>query len=102
MGSSPHARHIALTLGGEGALLWDRDGFHRATPFPVQAVDRVGAGDAFDAGLLWGFLNGDAPRGLQYGMAMAALKHTIPGDEFVSSLAEVEALIHAGHRDIQR
>ena len=102
MGELSHARHIALTLGGEGALLWDRDGFYRATPFPVQAVDRVGAGDAFDAGLLWGFLNGDAALGLQYGMAMAALKHTIPGDEFVSSLAEVEALIRAGHRDIQR
>lgn len=93
---------VALTLGAEGALLWDRERAHRVAPFPVHAIDRVGAGDAFDAGLIWGFLRGDAPAGLRYGMAMAALKHTIPGDEFISSPAEVEALLEAGHRDIQR
>jgi 2-dehydro-3-deoxygluconokinase len=102
MGGLTRAPLIALTLGGDGALLWDRAQHHRAAPFPVTAVDRVGAGDAFDAGLLWGFLQGDAPKGLVYGMAMAALKHTIPGDEFISSLAEVEALLDVGHRDIQR
>ena len=102
LGELTRAPLVALTLGAEGALLWDREAFHRAEPLPVQAIDRVGAGDAFDAGLLWGFLRGDAPRGLTYGMAMAGLKHTIPGDEFISSLAEVEALLEAGHRDIQR
>jgi len=102
LGEVTEAPLIALTLGGGGALLWDRSEFHLAAPFPVQAIDRVGAGDAFDAGLLWGFLQGDAPKGLRYGMAMAALKHTIPGDEWVSSLAEVEALLESGHRDIQR
>ncbi len=102
LGRFSRASWIALTLGGDGALLWDRETFHKAEPFPVTPIDRVGAGDAFDAGLLWGFLQGDAPKGLQYGMAMAALKHTIPGDEFISSLAEVESLLHAGHRDIQR
>lgn len=102
LGELTRAEHIALTLGGGGALLWDRREFHHASPFPVQAIDRVGAGDAFDAGLIWGYLQGDAPKGLVYGMAMAALKHTIPGDEWVSSLAEVEALLQSGHRDIQR
>ena len=102
LGELSGAEWIAITLGAEGALLWDRDSFYRVSPFPVQAIDRIGAGDAFDAGLLWGYLLGDAPRGLQYGMAMAALKHTIPGDELVSSLAEVEALLSAGHRDVQR
>ena len=102
LGKVSRAPFIALTLGGDGALLWDRSTFHRAEPFPVTPIDRVGAGDAFDAGLLWGFLQGDPLKGLQYGMAMAALKHTIPGDEFISSLAEVEALLEAGHRDIQR
>lgn len=102
LGDLTGAEDIALTLGAGGALLWNRRQFHRAEPFPVHAIDRVGAGDAFDAGLLWGYLQGDAPRGLLYGMAMAAIKHTIPGDEWISSLAEVEALIESGHRDIQR
>ena len=102
LGTLAPAAQVAVTLGAEGALLWDRREFHRAASFPVQLVDRVGAGDAFDAGLLWGYLQGDAPKGLLYGMAMAAIKHTIPGDEWVSSLAEVEALLENGHRDIQR
>jgi 2-dehydro-3-deoxygluconokinase len=102
LGELSHASLIAMTLGAEGAVLWDRNTLHRAAPFAVQAVDRVGAGDAFDAGLLWGFLNGDPARGLRFGMAMAALKHTYPGDEFIGSLAEVEALLESGHRDIQR
>lgn len=102
MAGLTNASHVALTLGAEGAILWDRERFHRAAPFAVQAVDRVGAGDAFDAGLLWGYLQGNAARGLEIGMAMAAIKHTIPGDECIASLAEVEALLEAGHRDIQR
>ena len=102
LGELTSAPLLSLTLGGEGALLWDRKEYHQATSFPLQPVDRVGAGDAFDAGLIWGFLQGDAPMGLTYGMAMAAIKHTIPGDEWVSSLAEVEMLLQSGHRDIQR
>jgi len=102
LGELTRAPHVALTLGAGGALLWDREAFHRAEPFQVHAIDRVGAGDAFDAGLLWGYLRGNAAQGLTYGMAMAAIKHTMPGDEFISSLAEVETLLHSGHRDIQR
>jgi len=65
-------------------------------------VDRVGAGDAFDAGLIYGYLNGDVGYGLQFGMAMAAIKHSIPGDEFISSPEEVVALLQSTHRGIQR
>jgi 2-dehydro-3-deoxygluconokinase len=93
---------VAVTLGGGGALLWDGAAAQTAAAFPVQAVDRVGAGDAFDAGLLWGFLQGDPARGLAFGMAMAALKHTMPGDEFIGSREEVEALLQTGHQDIRR
>ncbi len=96
------ARMVAMTLTAGGAVLWDGTALTREEPLPVLAVDRVGAGDAFDVGLLWGFLRGEAPRGLRYGVALAALKHTIPGDELVSSLEEVESLLERGHRDIQR
>lgn len=102
LGELTPARHVAVTLGGDGALLWDRSRFEWTAPFPVTPIDRVGAGDAFDAGLIWGYLRGEPSRGLAYGMAMAALKHTIPGDELISSAAEVEELLERGHRDIQR
>jgi 2-dehydro-3-deoxygluconokinase len=91
-----------VTLGAEGAAACHDGGHHVVACFPATEVDRVGAGDAFDAGLIYGYLQGDLPRGLSYGMAMAAIKHSIPGDEFVSSLAEVEELVAVGRRDIHR
>jgi 2-dehydro-3-deoxygluconokinase len=93
---------VVVTMGGAGACLSDGEGMHQAGCYPATEVDRVGAGDAFDAGLLFGFLKGDLRRGLTYGLAMAALKHSIPGDEFIGSLAEVEELIAMGRRDIHR
>ena len=92
---------VAVTRGADGALC--HDGQVRSAPsFPVREVDRVGAGDAFDAGLLFGFLQGDLDRGLTYGMAMAALKHTIPGDEFVATREEVESLLAGASLEIHR
>jgi 2-dehydro-3-deoxygluconokinase len=94
-------RAVVVTMGGEGALC--HDGQERTVgSFPVREIDRVGAGDAFDAGLLYGFLRGDLDLGMAYGMAMAALKHTIPGDEFVATKEEVEALLAGGATGIHR
>lgn len=59
-------------------------------------MDRVGAGDFFTAGFLYGYLTGDVEKGLKYGNALAALKHSIPGDLSWSTLEEVEALLRAG------
>jgi 2-dehydro-3-deoxygluconokinase len=46
----------------------------------VEIVDRLGAGDAFTGGLIDGLLRGDPGGGLEAGVALAALKHSIPGD----------------------
>ncbi len=94
-------KYVCLTLGGDGALCYDGQA-HRRPAFRAEAVDRVGAGDAFDAGFLYGYLQSDPALGLDYGCAMAGLKHTIPGDEFVASLQEVEEAVAREHRDIQR
>ena len=53
-------------------------------------------------GLIWGFLQGDLQLGLNYGTAMAALKHSIPGDEFAASREEVEMLLESASQEIQR
>ncbi|HLK60696.1 MAG TPA: sugar kinase [Chthonomonadaceae bacterium] len=81
-----------VTCGGEGAVACDDAGDWAATPYALgQVVDRVGAGDAFNAGILMGYLQDDLALGLQYGTAMAALKHTMPGDLLLSTRAEIEA-----------
>ncbi len=62
--------------------------------YEVEIVDRVGAGDSFTSGFLAGWLKeGDVEKGVQYGNAFAALKHTFPGDFNWSTQAEVEALL---------
>lgn len=64
----------------------------RDRKYEVEIVDRVGAGDAFTAGFLCGWIKEkDVQKGVQYGNAFAALKHTLPGDFNWSTQEEVEA-----------
>ena len=73
-----------------------------APAYEVEVVDRLGSGDAFVAGLLHGLLDGNLEKGLAYGTAMSALKHTIPGDFPWLTRAEVEGLIQGGGLRISR
>lgn len=61
--------------------------------YPVDAVDRIGAGDAFAAGFLHGFLGNGVHQGLAYGAALAALKHTYYGDTAWVLEEDVQRLI---------
>jgi 2-dehydro-3-deoxygluconokinase len=73
---------IALTLGADGAAACDSAGrvYHQPA-FPAEQVDRIGGGDAFDAGFLYSYLRGDdLAASLRWGAAVAALKYSIPGD----------------------
>jgi 2-dehydro-3-deoxygluconokinase len=57
-------------------------------------VDRVGAGDSFGAGLIYGLLTyDDDARALEFATAASCLKHSIPGDFNRVSAGEVEALM---------
>lgn len=94
---------VVVTCGGEGAYACNAEGEWFSQPHALgQVVDRVGAGDAFDAGIIYGYLNDDLLGGLEYGIAMAALKHTIPGDLFIASREEVERLRSGGETGIRR
>src|SRR5438552_906002 len=69
-----------VTLGAEGAVAV-RDGVILQRPgHPVKTIDRVGAGDAFAAGLIWGLADGSLDDGLERGLAMRALQMTLRGD----------------------
>jgi len=95
-------RTLVLTLGGEGAVALD-DGARRACAvFPSHSRDRIGAGDAFTAGFLYGWLSGRREQGLDYGLAMAALKHSVAGDTLATTRDEVERVMARGDRGIRR
>jgi len=65
--------------------------------YEVEIVDRVGAGDSFTAGFLVGYLeSGDVQKALDWGVALSAIKHSIPGDLNWATRAEVEQLVAGG------
>jgi sugar/nucleoside kinase (ribokinase family) len=65
---------IAIKLGAEGALACENKAITRAGSIPVQVVDTVGAGDSFDAGFLYGYLNGwPVEKSLRLGCICGAL-----------------------------
>lgn len=70
--------------------------------YEVEVVDRLGAGDALAAGLIHGLLDGDLKKGLDYGAAMGALKHTIPGDLPWLTKDEIEAAVQGQGLRIRR
>jgi 2-dehydro-3-deoxygluconokinase len=77
------------------ACLADRNEFLVSQRYEItDVVDRVGAGDAFSAGLLYGLLNNRGARyALEFATAASCLKHTIPGDVNRVRASEVEALM---------
>ena len=80
----------------EGKLYKDRK-------YEVEIVDRVGAGDSFTSGFLYGWIKEkDVQRGVQYGNAFAALKHPIPGGFNGNALEEVEAQMKGAGLEISR
>ncbi|MCU0347284.1 MAG: sugar kinase [Saprospiraceae bacterium] len=100
----PRAKWVATTLrsnpnasqNGFSGLLWDGQQFCEAPSYPVtHIVDRVGTGDAFTAGLIFGLRSypTDPQRALHFGVAAATLKHSIPGDINLVTREEVEALM---------
>lgn len=61
----------------------------------IEVVDRIGSGDAYISGVLYGLLSkeGDYQRALEYGNATSALKNTIPGDLLSTDLKEIDGII---------
>jgi 2-dehydro-3-deoxygluconokinase len=75
----------------------------RDKKYEVEIVDRVGAGDSFTSGFLYGWIRlKDIQKGVQYGNAFAALKHTVPGDFNWNTLDEVENQIKGAGLRISR
>jgi 2-dehydro-3-deoxygluconokinase len=93
---------VVLTCGADGALAYDGDRLYRSRGYRVQVVNRLGAGDAFDAGLLYGILTSDLQAGLDYGSAMAALKMTIPQNTPLIERADVVRLLAGRDLDLVR
>jgi len=99
----PTLKTIALTLRGSlsashntwSALIWQQGQICTAPRYDITPiVDRVGGGDSFCAGLIYGLrIYDDVQQVLNFAVAASCLKHTIPGDFNLVSVAEVEKLM---------
>lgn len=79
---------------GWSACAYDGNEFYHSRKYDIRIVDRVGGGDSFAAGVIYGLLEGkDFKQALEFGVAASALKHTIHGDFNMVSVAEVENLL---------
>lgn len=93
---------VVVTRGADGAVASRAGVSIERRGHAVEIVDRVGAGDAFVAGLVWGLLDGSLELGLERGLAMSALKMTVRGDLFRLGAADVSALLAREGREVGR
>jgi 2-dehydro-3-deoxygluconokinase len=90
-----HARHVAITFGEQGALLWNgKEWIHEAAR-PTKMIDRLGSGDAFAAGVISGWLDGNLAQGLKDAVTLAALALSQFGDMLITTKSELESLTNA-------
>lgn len=100
----PGAKKIIITLRGSisadhntwSGILFNGERFFKAPVYQItHIVDRVGGGDSFMGGLIYGLLNysSDDQKALNFAVAASCLKHTIHGDFNLVSIAEVEQLM---------
>ncbi len=86
---------VSASDNGWSAVLYDKTAaaFHRSQHYDVRLVDRIGGGDSFAGGLIYGLATGRTPEAsLRFAVAASALKQTIPGDFNRVSVAEVDRL----------
>jgi len=108
----PNFKAVATTLRGVktaslndwGAILYYKGKFHEAIQRnDLEIMDRVGGGDSFASGLIFGFLSGKSPEDcVNYGAAHGALAMTTPGDTSMASLSEVERVMKGGSARVAR
>lgn len=85
---------VSASVNRWGAVLWAGGRRYEAPVREIAVLDRVGGGDGFVAGLAWALLTGrDVQAAVDFGAAHGALAMTTPGDNAMTTLAEVEALV---------
>ena len=105
-------KYIASTLreshsasdNGWSALVYNGSEFYHTKQYEVRIVDRVGSGDSFASGFIYGLVTGmKMADAAEFGVAASAIKHTIPGDLNHATLGEVQELVKGdGSGRVQR
>ncbi|MBQ4187991.1 MAG: sugar kinase, partial [Firmicutes bacterium] len=86
------------------AICWADGQIYKATDYKdLEILDRVGGGDSFASGLVYGLMTfEDAEKAVNYGAAHGALAMTTPGDTTMASLKEVEGIVSGAGARVKR
>jgi 2-dehydro-3-deoxygluconokinase len=107
----PHVQAVATTLRevhttnhhSWSAVAWVNGETHQAPTCELQVIDRVGGGDGFAGGFIYGLLSGlEAAEAVKLGWAHGALLTTFPGDTTMATVDQVKAFAQGGSARIQR
>ena len=111
VGQFPQVRIVATTLRevhstnrhSWSAVTWINGDVHLAPTAELDVLDRVGGGDGFASGLIYGILSGEAPAdAVRLGWAHGALITTFPGDTTMATVDDVRAFAAGGSARIRR
>lgn len=94
----------SATVNDWSAMCWAGGEIYKANGYPaLEIFDRVGGGDSFASGLVYGLMTtGDPMKAVNYGAAHGALAMTTPGDTSMASLKEVEGVMKGAGARVQR
>jgi len=93
----------SATVNDWGALCYHQGQFYEVPQRPVEILDRVGGGDSFASGFIYGLLSGQGPQyALACGVSHGALAMSTPGDTSMASLVEVEKHMSGPSARIER
>ena len=92
------------TLNDWAAVAWVDGKFYKSRKYAdLEILDRVGGGDSFASGFIYGLMTaGDPQKAVDYGAAHGALAMTTPGDTSMATKDEVEKLMQGGNARVQR
>lgn len=92
------------TVNDWGAMAWMNGKFYQSRDYPaLEILDRVGGGDSFASGFIYGLMTtGDPQDAVEYGAAHGALAMTTPGDTTMASLSEVKKIVGGGGARVVR
>jgi 2-dehydro-3-deoxygluconokinase len=95
-------REASTVLRGTWRSIAFADRLYTGKIIDLELIDRVGSGDAYSAGFIYGYLTGDIAKAIAYGDAMSTLKHSMPGDFAYVTQQEVERHIASAPTKIVR
>lgn len=104
---SYNCQYIAITLresysaskNGWAAMLYDasEEKAYYSQKYDIQIVDRVGSGDSFSAGIIYGLISGyENQKTIEFATAASCLKHTMEGDYNRTTVSDIENLLNSG------